>query len=51
MTSPDDENVLQLCTVATPLAQSLERELVHTQDGKVRPGVKEVYDAVYLPRG
>jgi hypothetical protein len=28
----------------------LERELVRIQGGRVKPGVKDMYDAVYLPR-
>jgi len=50
MASPEPENAAQLSTAAIMLSQSLERELVHVVGGRVKPGVKEVYDAVYLPR-
>src|SRR5579871_146737 len=40
----------QLSTAALMLSQSLERELEHAVGGRVKPGVKEVYDDVYLPR-
>jgi hypothetical protein len=50
MASPDPENVAQLSTAALMLSQSLERELAHAVGGRVKPGVREVYDVVYLPR-
>ena len=50
MPSPEPENVAQLSTAAVMLSQCLERELVHVTGGRVKPGVKEVYDVVYLPR-
>ena len=52
MASPEPENVALLRTVATTLSQCLERELVllRFEGGRTTPQMKEVYDAVYLPR-
>jgi len=50
MASPDREDVLQLCTAATSVSQSLERELLRFDGRLTRPRMKEFYDALYLPR-
>jgi hypothetical protein len=45
-----DEQVARLFALATSLGQSLERERVHVEAGRPASLMKEIYDAVYLPR-
>jgi hypothetical protein len=50
MASLEPEHLGQLFTVALTLSQSLERELRHLEGKRSASRMKEVYDAVYLPR-
>lgn len=46
----DTENVAQLSALARWLGQSLGRELIQVERGGRPEKIKELYDAVYLPR-
>jgi hypothetical protein len=49
--SLEPESPAQLSAMASFLCQSLERELLYLASGRpVSPQMKEMYDAVYLPR-
>jgi hypothetical protein len=50
MASSDSENIANLHGLANWLSQSLTRELVRLGGANATPGMKELYDQVYLPR-
>ncbi|HLK63266.1 MAG TPA: hypothetical protein VKU19_07490 [Bryobacteraceae bacterium] len=50
MAFPEPESQAQMCTTASVLRQCLERELVHFEDGLPAERIKDIFDAIYLPR-